>query len=445
MTPAGITAAVEATLPEMLANTAATPPNDSDAVPGAPAGTSAGAPRGMTFAAAGAPISNTAVPALANPPTASAVPADVRVDALVRIAGAGTTDVYHGSTDPHSPTLLTQKGVGAYVQLLNVLAGNESHEKSVNSLTVRLQNASSALKMAYSEAVSGMPPRLAAKDWSFSVADGKLVFTAGRDVLSEQDVIDLHNAFVRPNVESPAKQLAAVIANIVEMRKAGADSGSLAWARFDVSEDNFADAVDLRNYVTASAPGSHYHPGTANSVNHPQVPPTLGGMDLRELVTARPRFLRSDGSVSPEAVDELQAPPVAPQTGMLQGQCSCGQVRFIVQDEFEYAFYCHCSRCRARTGSVFAAIAGITIEKMEVIAGHEHLLLEGECSDGYGARCGGCHSFLFSAVRGRQYLHVSLGVVAGSPRRLPDHHIYVGSKAPWYQITDALPRYDEAP
>ncbi len=370
---------------------------------------------------------------------------DPRVDAFPRAASATSVDVYHGSTVSLSPTLLTQKGVGAYVQLLNALAGNELHEKSADSLTARLQNASSALKVAYAQAASDLPPHLAAKDWGFSVSNGKVIFIAHQDVLSEQDLIALHDLFTRPNVESAAKQVAAVITTIVQMRKAGADTGALAWARFNVADDNFADIVDLRTYATATAPGSHYHPNTPAPVSHSQIPASLGGMDLRNLVTARPTFLRPDGSVSPEGAAELQAPPLTARIGLLHGQCSCGQVQFIVQDEFEYAFYCHCSRCRARTGSAFAAIAGIAIDGLEVTAGHEHLSFEGECSDGYGARCTRCFSFLFSAVRGRQYLHVSLGVVAGTPSRVPDHHIYVGSKAPWYQITDALPQYVETP
>jgi hypothetical protein len=36
-------------------------------------------------------------------------------------------------------------------------------------------------------------------------------------------------------------------------------------------------------------------------------------------------------------------------------------------------------------------------------------------------------------------------VLVDMPSRVPDHHIYVASKAPWYQITDALPQYDESP
>jgi hypothetical protein len=130
---------------------------------------------------------------------------------------------------------------------------------------------------------------------------------------------------------------------------------------------------------------------------------------------------------------------------VLNGQCLCGEVRFTVEDSFSYAFYCHCSRCRLRTGSAFASIGGINIDKVQVTNGREHLLIEGECSDGYGARCGRCHAFLFAAVRGKQYMHVSLGVLIDIPSRAPDHHIYVASKAPWFQITDSLPQYDVLP
>lgn len=130
---------------------------------------------------------------------------------------------------------------------------------------------------------------------------------------------------------------------------------------------------------------------------------------------------------------------------MLNGQCLCGKVRFTVEDSFSYAFYCHCSRCRLRTGSAFASIGGINIDKVQVTSGREHLLIEGECSDGYGARCDECHAFLFAAVRGRKYIHVSLGVLMDTPCRAPDHHIHVASKAPWYQITDSLPQYDVLP
>jgi hypothetical protein len=400
-------------------------------------------------------------PAAPNPttpnPTATPNPiaADQRLPIPVSVASISRADTYYGSETPASPNLLTQRGVGAYVQLLNALAGNQLHEQSASSLTTRLQSASATLRLAYNEAVSRLPPGLVSKDWGFSVSDGNLVFTPHQDPLSPQDLTDLRNAFNHSNVGPAGRQVGSVIASIVQMKKTGGESGSLAWIGLDVEEANLADHVDLRSYVESTAPGSLYrpdtaqlnafHPNAAALANHPPIPPLLGGMDLRDLVTSRPRFLRADGSVSPEALAEFEVPGETPQVSSLRGQCSCSQVRFIVEDEFEYAYYCHCSRCRARTGSAFAAIAGISIGKIEVTAGHEHLLLEGECSNGYGARCSRCFAFLFAAVRDRTYLHVSLGVLVDPPSRVPDHHIHVGSKAPWYQITDLLPQYDESP
>jgi hypothetical protein len=48
----------------------------------------------------------------------------------------------------------------------------------------------------------------------------------------------------------------------------------------------------------------------------------------------------------------------------LSGKCECGRVRYQVADEFLYAANCHCSRCRAATGSAFKPFAGIEREKL---------------------------------------------------------------------------------
>ncbi len=40
---------------------------------------------------------------------------------------------------------------------------------------------------------------------------------------------------------------------------------------------------------------------------------------------------------------------------------------------------------------------------------------------------------------------VTLGTVTGDPGLRPAAHIFVGSKAPWYEITDRVPQFDEWP
>jgi len=410
----------------------------------------AGQPGGASFTGQpvlGAGPSGQPGPAVGfQPATALSVGNQGGLTALVTRAspsGLGA-DTYYGAEAPASPSLLSQSGVGAYIHLLNAFSTHESSDRTANLVTNNLGTASATLKSAYLQAVSTLPTELQQKDWGFSVSNGALVFTQGKDALSAQDLATLQKAFT--NVEFSAREVAAAITTIAQRRQAGADSGSLAWGGLNADDSNFSDVVNLRSYVTTNAPGSNYHPNTPDPAIPPQIPNLLGGMDLRDLVSARPNFFHTDGSVVTETEEEdADATAPAADLGTLQGQCSCGHVRFTVENTFEYAFYCHCSRCRMRTGSAFAAIAGIGIDKVQVTAGSDDLLIEGECSDGYGARCGRCHVFLFAAVRERQYMHVSLGVLEGTPNRLPDHHIYVGSKAPWFEITDELPQYDELP
>jgi hypothetical protein len=127
---------------------------------------------------------------------------------------------------------------------------------------------------------------------------------------------------------------------------------------------------------------------------------------------------------------------------MLRGSCECGAVRYRVADEFKYAQNCHCSRCRAATGSAFKPFAGIEREKLEVADGRDRLLVRGD-DDLNDTRCAECGSLLFSVVRDGEWVHVALGSLVDAPSVRPTAHIFVGSKAPWFEITDDLPQYEE--
>ncbi len=127
---------------------------------------------------------------------------------------------------------------------------------------------------------------------------------------------------------------------------------------------------------------------------------------------------------------------------MLTGKCQCGAVHYAVADEFIYAANCHCSGCRAATGSAFKAFAGIEREKLEITKGQDEVLVVGE-KDANDTRCRLCGSLLFSVVRDGQFVHVAMGSLVDAPSISPTEHIFVGSKAPWFEITDDLPQFDE--
>jgi hypothetical protein len=117
-------------------------------------------------------------------------------------------------------------------------------------------------------------------------------------------------------------------------------------------------------------------------------------------------------------------------------------VRYQVPDEFLYAANCHCSNCRAGTGSAFKPFAGIERAKLEVTQGADTLLVWGT-EDANHTRCGVCGSLLYSVVRDGEYVHVALGSLVDEPGIRPTEHIFVGSKAPWFEITDDLPQNEE--
>jgi hypothetical protein len=111
-----------------------------------------------------------------------------------------------------------------------------------------------------------------------------------------------------------------------------------------------------------------------------------------------------------------------------------------VANEFRYALNCHCSQCRRATGSAFKPFAGIERDKVHLIRGTDETLRVGEGA-AHDIRCRRCGSLLFSVVRDGLFAHVTLGTLVDAPGIRPTAHIFVESKAPWYEITDSLPQH----
>lgn len=127
-------------------------------------------------------------------------------------------------------------------------------------------------------------------------------------------------------------------------------------------------------------------------------------------------------------------------TRQLIGKCMCGAVRYSVPDRFEYAMYCHCSECRRTTGSAFKPLAGIKRDKLNIVSGQDNVLRYGDAI-GHDVHCATCGSLLYSVVREGAFVHVAMGTLVDEPRIRPSMHIFVGSKASWYEITDDLPQF----
>ena len=134
--------------------------------------------------------------------------------------------------------------------------------------------------------------------------------------------------------------------------------------------------------------------------------------------------------------------PEKPSDRSLAGKCLCGAVHYAVADEFVYAANCHCSNCRRTTGSAFKPFAGIGRNRLRIIKGEDNLMIVGE-ANANDTHCSLCGSLLYSVVRDGAFVHVAMGTLVDDPGIRPRAHIFVGSKAPWFTITDDLAQYQE--
>ncbi|MDX7953321.1 GFA family protein [Lichenihabitans sp. Uapishka_5] len=137
----------------------------------------------------------------------------------------------------------------------------------------------------------------------------------------------------------------------------------------------------------------------------------------------------------------MPAEKLRPRAGHLAGRCLCGRLSYQVEDAFDFAVNCHCSACRRTTGAAFKPIAGIPRHKLALRQGEADVFQYREATS-FNVNCRTCGSFLYAVVRDGTYLHVAMGSLVDTPSIRPSAHIFVGSKAPWFTITDDLPQYE---
>ena len=130
---------------------------------------------------------------------------------------------------------------------------------------------------------------------------------------------------------------------------------------------------------------------------------------------------------------------------MIRGSCLCKRVRFEIHGKPGRASHCHCSMCRKATGAVFGTYADVRIENLKIVSGAE-LIMRYRSSPGvertFCARCGSTLQYISEKNPG--VVEVALGTLDDDPGIRVPQHIFVASKAPWFEITDGLPQYPEA-
>jgi len=127
----------------------------------------------------------------------------------------------------------------------------------------------------------------------------------------------------------------------------------------------------------------------------------------------------------------------------LTGGCGCGAVRWELTEPPTGAGYCHCSRCRRRTGTAASPSAFAAPGSFRVTEGQE--LVRAWSPDGGWEKffCGECGSALYSQdPQDRDRVGVRMGGFDGDPGVRPADRQFADDAAVWEPIPDdGLPRH----
>ena len=124
----------------------------------------------------------------------------------------------------------------------------------------------------------------------------------------------------------------------------------------------------------------------------------------------------------------------------MQGNCTCGQIRYRLTSRPLFTHCCHCTWCQREADTAFALNAMIEADRVELLSGEpEHTTIPTASGKGQKiARCPACKIALWSnyAGAGEKIRFVRVGTLEDPTACPPDIHIFTTTKHPWVAIPD---------
>jgi hypothetical protein len=130
---------------------------------------------------------------------------------------------------------------------------------------------------------------------------------------------------------------------------------------------------------------------------------------------------------------------------MIRGSCLCGQVKYELNGGVELINHCHCAMCRKVHGAAFGSFLHASAKGFRWVAGDDSLKRYSSSPGNVRAFCPTCGSNMPVVESDGAEVNIPAGTLDDDPGVRPMVHIFTGSKAPWFEITDALPQFSAFP
>ena len=130
---------------------------------------------------------------------------------------------------------------------------------------------------------------------------------------------------------------------------------------------------------------------------------------------------------------------------LVTGSCLCGAITYEVEIIPDKIYNCHCSLCRKAHGAAYATQVFAKGESLKLLKGQAYLQ-EYQRTFGIRVFCSQCGANLMNYAPDKSvYLSVALSNVDSALDLKPVAHAFAASKAPWCELAEGIPAYDEMP
>ena len=171
--------------------------------------------------------------------------------------------------------------------------------------------------------------------------------------------------------------------------------------------------------------------------------------DWYQITDKLPQIHAYDSIATDQGLESIeQADRSGADADHVSGSCLCGQVAFKYKSgSAKLMMLCHCSRCRKVKGAAHAANVFVQPEDFEWTKGEDQVVVyDLPGAERFGnSFCRDCGSSVPRQAAKSPMLNVPAGALDDAPGIKPKCHIFIGSKADWFEVTDETPQHDEMP
>jgi hypothetical protein len=128
------------------------------------------------------------------------------------------------------------------------------------------------------------------------------------------------------------------------------------------------------------------------------------------------------------------------------GSCLCNAVKYIINGPIKAAANCHCNSCKKTTGSVFATVAIIDENNLEIIEGQDALTTYQVSEKAMKHFCSTCGTPIFNLHKKYPgHCMVAVGSLDEPSLVAPAINIFCESMMPWVKSIADLQCFEKEP